>query len=116
MRFRSLISLSSEAVALVDERGILLAVSESGAAILGSATSDLVDTDVHRFVSPTHIDAVEKSLFRLKERPDIPQFLLLRLQSEERPNNWVELEATALMNGDEIHAYYFRLRPVLLGE
>jgi PAS domain S-box-containing protein len=116
VRFRSLISLSSEAVALVDERGILLAVSESGAAILGSATSDLVDTDVHRFVSPTHIDAVEKSLFRLKERPDIPQFMLLRLQSEERPNNWVELEATALMNGDEIHAYYFRLRPVLLGE
>jgi PAS domain S-box-containing protein len=116
VRFRSLISLSSEAVALVDERGILLAISESGADILGSTASELVNNDVHHFVPPTHVDAIEKSLLRLKARPEVPQFVLMRLQAEKKPNLWVELEATAIMSGEEIHAYFFWLRLVLLGE
>ena len=115
-RFRSLISSSSEPIALVDEHGVLLAISRSGAETLGRPASELVNTDVHHFVPPAHVDAISRSLLRLRSRPETPQFVLLRLQADGRPNFWVELEATAIMSGDQIHAYFFRLHPVLLGE
>ncbi len=115
-RFRSLISSSTEAIALVDERGILLAISRSGAELLGSHASELVDRDVHHFVPAAHVDAVAKSLLRLRASPDTPQFVLMRLQTEKGSIPWIELEATAITSGENVHAYFFRLRPVLLGE
>ena len=115
-RFRSLISSSAEAIALVDDRGTLLAISRSGAELLGSHGSELVNRDVHHFVPAAHVDAVAKSLLRLKARPDAPQFVLMRLQTEKATNPWIELEATAITSGENVTAYFFRLRPVLLGE
>ncbi len=62
------------------------------------------------------IDTIAKSLQRLKVKPDVPQFVLVRLQSEGKGNIWVEVEATAILSGAEIRAYFFRLHPVALNE
>ncbi len=115
-RFRSLISSSREAIALVDERGILLAISESGAKILGSRVSKLVNKDVHHFVEGAQVEAITKSLLQLHVKPDTPQFIVLRLRGEKKTNPWIELEATAIKSGRKIHAYFFRLHRIHLSE
>ena len=91
-----------------------LAVSDSAAEMLGYPPREMVGMDVHHMIHGGQIEAIGKSLLRLKVNPDAPQFVLLRLQTEKKSNRLVELEATAVLSNGNIYAYFFRLHPVLL--
>ena len=89
-RFRRLVERSTDAVSILDYRGVTTYQSPSSEAILGYSASDLVGKPLVSFVHPSDEPEVAKALTELASTPTETRSLEYRIRDRSGQLRWIE--------------------------
>lgn len=112
LRFKRLVQNSSDIIAVTDESGVFLSISDSATRILGYQTAELLGVNEFELVHPDDQESVTKFFDAITSSPDAP--IRVEYRCQHRQGNWVALEVvgTNLLYDASVKGIVHNLRDV----
>jgi PAS domain S-box-containing protein len=111
-RFRSLTERMYDAIALVDESGVISYASVSIVSVLGFDPSELLGSNAFDLIHPDDLESTQKALAAAIAEPRSTVQARAKVRSKDNRWLWIEFSATSLLEQPEIAAIVLNFRDV----
>ncbi len=100
---------------MIDEKGVILAASQPGIALLNSSHDELIGQHVLRYIPSEQLPILEKSFDTLLKEPLRPRIAVVRMRLIDGTSVWVEVVCSMLRVDDRIGGYIVGLKRLQVG-
>jgi len=111
-RFRALIENISDAILLLDAKGVIIYQSPSAERISGFCTKDAIGKSIFEFVHPSDLESITRYFKQVILKPAIPIANSYRIQQKKGSFIWVEGTITNFLHDENINAITMNYRDI----
>lgn len=111
-RFRALLENGADAIAIVDDQGLLQYASPSTARVVGFTVEEFVGANVFARVHPEELPEVRRVFSRLLEQPGVGLTAAFRFQHRDGSWRWLEATGTNLLAEPSVAGVVLNYRDV----
>ena len=110
--FRLLIENNTDAVVLLDPRGIILYESPQNARMLGRTSGQRLGKSGYEFIHPEDKGSVAQMLNELVQHPGAIHHIIFRNQHKDGSWRWIEATATNLLGESSVHGLVINMHDI----